>query len=251
MTAAGDVAHALSSDCPAIAVCKSIPALVQHQHGLIIGALDRHKAHVRARHRLTDRSRINRVVLAALDIGLDVSRRYQHHLMPHRDKFAGPMMCRAAGLHADPARLDLRIKLQHFRPLQLTRHRRTAFAGKPVKLKIILAQIDGSSDKLLHWTASLFVALRRPRFGTRCRLGGAVHNIIASVAKQSSGRQRKYGLLRRFAPRNDGRDCDLRRLTHRVVDQRLAERPDRAGDLVAGGDDVVERLFDPVAIFFA
>ena len=63
-------------------------ALVQHQHGLIIGTFDRHKAHVRARHRLADRCRINRIVLAALDIGLDVSRRYQHHLVPHRDKFA-------------------------------------------------------------------------------------------------------------------------------------------------------------------
>src|SRR4029079_10555523 len=40
----------------------------------------------------------------------------------------------------------------------------------------------------------------------------------------------------------------LRRLPDRVVDQRLAERPDRAGDLVAGGDDVVERLLDPVAV---
>src|SRR4029077_5905639 len=135
---------------------------------------------------------------------LDVSRRYQHHLMPHRDKFAGPMMCRAAGLHADPARLELRIKLQHFRPLQLTRHRPTTFAGKPVKLKIILAQIDGSSDKLLHWTASLFVALWRPRFGTRCSLGGAVHNIIASAAKQSIAELARSGSLRRFAPRNDG-----------------------------------------------
>src|SRR5882762_1770928 len=37
----------------------------------------------------------------------------------------------------------------------------------------------------------------------------------------------------------------LRRLPHRVVDQRLAERPDRAGDLVAGGDDGIERRLDP------
>ena len=41
----------------------------------------------------------------------------------------------------------------------------------------------------------------------------------------------------------------LRRLAHRVVDQRLAERPDRAGHLVAAGDHVVERLLDPAAVF--
>ncbi len=40
----------------------------------------------------------------------------------------------------------------------------------------------------------------------------------------------------------------LRRLPDRVVDQRLAERPDRAGDLVAVGDDGVERALDPVAV---
>src|SRR5260370_6613791 len=41
-----------------------------------------------------------------------------------------------------------------------------------------------------------------------------------------------------------------RRLASRVVDQSLAERPDRAGDLVAGGDDGIERGFDPAAVFF-
>src|SRR5258708_27032831 len=45
-------------------------------------------------------------------------------------------------------------------------------------------------------------------------------------------------------------DFCLRRLPYRVVDQRLAERPDRAGDLVAGGDDLVERFCDPAAVFF-
>src|SRR5204863_2638106 len=54
----------------------------------------------------------------------------------------------------------------------------------------------------------------------------------------------------RFAPSGLRGYEDLRRLPDRVVDQRLAERPDRAGDLVAGGDDVVERFFDPAAVFF-
>src|ERR1700751_1353179 len=37
---------------------------------------------------------------------------------------------------------------------------------------------------------------------------------------------------------------------HGVVDQRLAERPDRAGNLVAGSDDGVERRLDPRAVLF-
>ena len=35
--------------------------------------------------------------------------------------------------------------------------------------------------------------------------GKRVHPVIASEAKQSISPQRKYGLLRRFAPRNDGK----------------------------------------------
>src|ERR1700680_4733788 len=57
--------------------------------------------------------------------------------------------------------------------------------------------------------------------------------------------------LRYRALRNDSLwSTGSRRFTHRVVDQRLAERPDRAGDLVAGGDDGIERGFDPAAVFF-
>src|SRR6185437_15006228 len=35
-----------------------------------------------------------------------------------------------------------------------------------------------------------------------------------------------------------------------IVDQGLAERPDRAGDLMAGGDHVIERPLDPIAVLF-
>ena len=52
---------------------QQLAGLVKHQHGLLIGALDRHEPHVGARHRLTDRRRIERIVLAPLDIGLDVA----------------------------------------------------------------------------------------------------------------------------------------------------------------------------------
>src|SRR5215468_8172791 len=41
----------------------------------------------------------------------------------------------------------------------------------------------------------------------------------------------------------------LRRLAYGVVDQRLAERPDRAGDLVAACNHFIERVRNPVAVF--
>ena len=46
--------------------------LVRHQRGLLVFALDGDETHVRPRHRLADRRRIRRVVLAALDIGFHV-----------------------------------------------------------------------------------------------------------------------------------------------------------------------------------
>jgi hypothetical protein len=42
---------------------------------------------------------------------------------------------------------------------------------------------------------------------------------------------------------------ELRRPAHGVIHQRLAERTDRAGDLVAGGNHGIEGFFDPAAIF--
>jgi len=40
--------------------------LVQHQHGLLIRTLDRHETHARPRHRLADRRRVDRIILARL-----------------------------------------------------------------------------------------------------------------------------------------------------------------------------------------
>ncbi len=74
--------------------------LVQHQNGLLVVTLDRYEAHIRSRHRLADRRRVDHVILASLDVGLDVGRWYQNHLVPHRGQLASPIMRRTAGLHA-------------------------------------------------------------------------------------------------------------------------------------------------------
>jgi len=47
----------------------------EDQRRLLLGALDRHKPHRRPAHRFADRLGVDRIVLAALDIGLDVLRR--------------------------------------------------------------------------------------------------------------------------------------------------------------------------------
>ena len=66
-------------------------------------ALDRDEAHRRPAHRLADRRRIGRVVLAAPDVGPDVLRRHQAHLVAKRAQLARPEVGPGAGLQPDEA----------------------------------------------------------------------------------------------------------------------------------------------------
>ncbi len=66
---------------------QQLASAMHDQHALLLFALHRHEAHVRPRHRLADRLRIGRVVLAALEVGLDVARRHQPDLMAKRRQF--------------------------------------------------------------------------------------------------------------------------------------------------------------------
>jgi hypothetical protein len=59
------------------ALALAIAGPARHQGGLLLLRLDRDEPHRRPRHRLTDRRRIVRIVLAAFEIGLHVARRYQ------------------------------------------------------------------------------------------------------------------------------------------------------------------------------
>ncbi len=77
---------------------------VQHQGGLLLLRLDRNKPHRWPRHRLADRRRIVRIILAALEIGLHVARRHQLHRVAKGLQLAAPVMRRRTGFDADQAR---------------------------------------------------------------------------------------------------------------------------------------------------
>ena len=62
-------------------------------------ALDCNEPHGRAHRRLADRLSIGRIVLLALDEGLNVFGRNQLDLMAELDELAAPMVSPAAGLH--------------------------------------------------------------------------------------------------------------------------------------------------------
>src|SRR5690348_1384973 len=74
--------------------------------------------------------------------------------------------------------------------------------------------------------------------------------MITTVPMYWIARSSRAMTARRVAPTLIAGSVGSRRFADRVVDQGLAERPDRAGDLVALGDHVVEGPFDPAAVLF-
>ncbi len=127
-----------------------VPRLVKHQDGLLSGALDWNETHLRPRHRLADRLRVGRVVLAALDVGLGVGRRHQDHVVSHRLQFPRPIMRRPASFHANGARRHAFEKLTEFRSREFPTNRDPAFPLDRMNLKKVLRQIYANSDKGSH-----------------------------------------------------------------------------------------------------
>jgi esterase/lipase superfamily enzyme len=121
---------------------------VQDQHALLLFALHRHKAHVRPRHRLADSLRIGRVVLAALEVGLDVARRHQPDLMAKRRQFRGPMVRGRTGLDADQAWRKVSEELQQLGPPQLPSNNNRADGVDTVNLKHSLRDIQTDRGNL-------------------------------------------------------------------------------------------------------
>ena len=71
---------------------QKLPTAMQHQARLLLLRLRWHKPHRGPRHRLADRCRIVRIVLAALEIRLHIARRHQPHRVAERLQLAAPMM---------------------------------------------------------------------------------------------------------------------------------------------------------------
>src|SRR5450631_1972033 len=124
------------------------PRAVQHENGLLIGALDRDKPHVRPAHRLANRLRIGGVILPTLDIGLHVSGRHQLYGMPELCEFAPPIMRRRTGFHPDQARFETRKKREDLDPSETLANNRLAIRIDGVKLKYSLGEINADCGTL-------------------------------------------------------------------------------------------------------
>src|SRR5688500_6486676 len=76
---------------------------VDHQHLLLLRALDGHEAHSGPGHGLADRLGIGSVILVSLDVWPHVLSRHEAHLMAHAEEQAPPMVRPRARFHSDEA----------------------------------------------------------------------------------------------------------------------------------------------------
>ncbi len=129
---------------------QKLPAAMQHQARLLLFGLRRHKSHRWPRHRLTDRGRIVRVILAALEIGLHIARRHQPHRVTECLQLAAPMMCRRAGFDPDQARQQTAKELQHLRAADTLAHHDRASVINSVHLENGLRNIKTDRANLAH-----------------------------------------------------------------------------------------------------
>jgi hypothetical protein len=79
---------------------------VQEQHSLLFSTFDRYKSHRWPLYCFADRLSIGRVVLLALDVGLDELRWHEPYLMSERRDLATPIVRRVTGLNANERRLN-------------------------------------------------------------------------------------------------------------------------------------------------
>src|SRR3954470_14256953 len=127
----------------------------QHQGGLLIRRFHRYEAHCRPAHRLAQRFRIRRVVLAALDIWFDQLRRDQLHRMPEGLQQPRTMVACTAGFDRDHCRRKLLEKCKHLLASQLLPQNRLLGSIHSVKLKNVFRRIHPNSANLLHGRSPL------------------------------------------------------------------------------------------------
>jgi hypothetical protein len=164
---------------------------VQRQDGLLIDCLEGHKAHVSPRGRLTNGRSIGGIVFLALDVGLDVLRRHQAHVVAERAQLAAPVVRTTAGLHRHHTRALPGKELDHLGAAQLFAQDGSALLISTMHLNHIFGQIQADGCNL-HGGRSFFVQVDEKNTATlaqRCRYwGGSVHSIGPHAPAPDQGR---------------------------------------------------------------
>jgi hypothetical protein len=115
---------------------------MQHQSALLLNSFDGHIQHRRTGHGLADSLRICSIILRSLDITLHVARMHPAYGMAELDQLSSPVVCRAAGFHADETRSYLAKKSDNLLATQLPCHDGLAADVYSLDLEDILGEIN-------------------------------------------------------------------------------------------------------------
>lgn len=121
-----------------------------HPRRLLLLALDRDEAHVRALRGLANRFGIGGIVLLTLYERLHISRRDQPNLVSDRHKLACPVMRAAACLHRDQTARLLPHELQQLASAQPAAEPLLAARIRPVRMKNTLRDIKTDCGNFRH-----------------------------------------------------------------------------------------------------
>lgn len=158
------------------------------QDGLLLDVLGCNEVHVRSRHCFTDRLGIRAIILVGLDVGFDELGCHKFDRVPEFPELPRPVVCAAAGLHANQAGFQIGEELRHFAPPQLLAQHGFAVRIYPMNLKHFFCQVDAYRSNLHFGRSSLVKWLYCYfHFGTLMPFREVgVHYIIASEATRQS-----------------------------------------------------------------
>src|SRR3954454_3384586 len=162
---------------------QKIPRPEQHGARLLSLALNRDKAHRRSTCRLSDRFRVSRIVLLALDEGFDVGGWDQSNLMPEVTDGPPPMVRASTGFQGDDAARLLGKKAENFLSGKLFAEPNAAVGTGAMRLEGPLCKIKTDNANLFHGCSlRSWDAKTSPPWHTRCRQEGhPLHHLSAAA----------------------------------------------------------------------
>jgi len=137
----------------------SLAHAMAREAGLLLGGLDRHEAHRRVADRQSDRFSVVAIILhgPALPVRLDELRRHDARLETELRHSPGPVVSRAARLHADDAAArQLRQPLHHTLTLELAALRDAAVCAHHACREHRLCQVNANRRNIHGETSPSF-----------------------------------------------------------------------------------------------
>src|SRR3954464_127162 len=129
---------------------QKIPRPEQHGVRLLSLALNRDKAHRRSTGRLSDRFRVSRIILLALDERFDVDGWDQSNLMPEVPDGSPPVVRAPTGFHGDDAARLLGKEAENFLSGKLFAEPNAAVGTGAMRLEGPLCKIEADNANLFH-----------------------------------------------------------------------------------------------------